>query len=278
VVTHFDIIHTGFFRLDGGAMFGVVPRRLWANLNPPDERNMCTWAMRCMLVHTSDGRKILIDTGIGNKQDDKFRSHFEPHGTENLFDSLEKAGCRREDITDVFLTHLHFDHAGGALWKNETTGQVEPAFPNAVYWSNERHFNWAIHPNDREKASFLSENFLPLQQSGQMQWVPVRQNVLFAPGFRVRFAYGHTEAMMLPLLDTPVGKILYCADLLPSKWHVPMPYVMAYDVRPLLTLREKKKLLEEAAERNYLLFLEHDPVDSMIRLKKENGKITIREN
>jgi len=257
-------------------MFGVVPKRLWEKLNPPDERNMCTWAMRCLLVRTPDGRVILIDTGIGNKQDEKFRAHFEPHGPENLFDSLKNAGCSREEVTDVFFTHLHFDHCGGALWKNEATGQVELAFPNATYWSNRRHFDWAMQPNDREKASFLKENFLPLHESGRMKWVETRQNILFAPGFRVRFVHGHTEAMMLPLLETTEGKVLYCADLIPSQWHIPTPYIMAYDTRPLATIKEKNQLLAEAAAKQYTLFLEHDPVTAMVRIKKgENGRILV---
>ena len=253
-------LHTGFLKLDGGAMFGVVPRRMWAKLNPPDEQNLCTWAMRTLLVQTDDGRNILIDTGLGNKQDEKFRSHFLPHGEESLFGSLASAGLRREEVTDVFLTHLHFDHCGGALWRNEQTGQVELAFPNATYWTNRRHFDWAMQPNDRERASFLKENFVPLHEMGRLQFVDVRQNVEFAPGFRIRFYYGHTEAMMAPLLHTPQGHLLYCADLMPSQWHIPMPYVMAYDVRPLVTLKEKAKMLDEAVRRDFMLFFEHDPL------------------
>lgn len=240
-------------------MFGVVPKRMWEQLNPPDEQNMCTWALRCLLVQTN-GRNILIDTGIGNKQDEKFRSHFLPFGQETLFDSLAKAGLTREDITDVFLTHLHFDHCGGALWKNEETHQIESAFPNAIYWSNERHFNWAIKPNDREKASFLKENFLPLFEMGRLKFIETRQNTTFCPGIRIRFFNGHTEAMMAPLIQTPWGELLYCADALPAKWHIPMPYVMAYDIRPLQTLKEKEKMLREAAKKQQILFFEHDPV------------------
>jgi glyoxylase-like metal-dependent hydrolase (beta-lactamase superfamily II) len=261
-------IHAGNFKLDGGAMFGVVPRRLWEKLNPPDEDNLCSWAMRALLVQT-DGRNILIDTGMGNKQDDKFRSHFKPHGAETLFSSLAEAGLQREDITDVFLTHLHFDHCGGALWKNEDSSIVEPAFPNATYWTNERHWNWAMHPNAREQASFLKENFVPLADMGKIKFVPVRQNTLFAPGFRVRFFYGHTEALMVPVLDTPVGTVVYCADALPSQWHVGMPYIMSYDIRPLKTLEEKARLLAEAEKKHLHLFLEHDPLREMIRIQKD---------
>ena len=251
-------LHTGSFKLDGGAMFGVVPRRMWATMHPPDEQNLCTWAMRALLVETGD-RKILIDTGIGNKQDARFRAHFLPHGEESLFGSLTAVGLSREDITDVFLTHLHFDHCGGALWKNEQTDLVELSFPNAVYWSNQRHYDWAIHPNPREKASFLPENFVPLFEQGRLQFLPVRQNVEFVPGFRVRFFYGHTEAMMAPLLRTERGSLLYCADAMPSQWHIGLPYVMAYDIRPLQTMREKTKMLETAVREKQVLFFEHDP-------------------
>ncbi len=252
-------IHTGYLKLDGGAMFGVVPKRLWEKMNPPDAQNMCTWAMRALLVE-SGNRKILIDTGIGNKQDEKFRAHFEPHGPETLFGSLAAAGLRREDITDVFLTHLHFDHCGGALWRNETTNETELSFPNAVYWSNERHYQWATQPNEREKASFLPENILPLQEKGRLQFLPVRQNLEFLPGFRVRFYYGHTEAMMAPLIQSQHGPVFYCADTIPSRWHVGMPYIMAYDVRPLLTLKEKAQILQDAARHKHILMYEHDPM------------------
>ncbi|MEQ1744230.1 MAG: MBL fold metallo-hydrolase [Saprospiraceae bacterium] len=252
-------ILTGYFKLDGGAMFGVVPKRMWEKMNPPDTNNMCTWALRVLLVE-SGGRKILIDTGMGNKQDAKFRSHFEPHGSESLFDSLAQAGVQREDVTDVFLTHLHFDHCGGALWRDEQTGLIEPAFPNATYWSNEVHYRWATNPNPREKASFLAENFVPLYEQGRLRFLDVQQDVEFLPGFRVRFFYGHTEAMMAPVLETSRGTVVFCADALPAQWHVGMPYVMAYDVRPLVTLEEKAAMLTEAAAKKQVLFFEHDPV------------------
>jgi len=255
---HVKVIHTGNFKLDGGAMFGVVPKRMWEKLNPPDAQNMCAWAMRALLVETGD-RKILIDTGMGNKQDDKFRSHFEPHGPENLFDSLAGAGVSREDITDVFLTHLHFDHCGGALWRNETTGAVELTFPNAVYWSNERHYKWACNPNEREKASFLPDNILPLQEKGRLRFIDVRQNIEFLPGFRVRFYYGHTEALMAPLIQSQHGPIFYCADTIPSQWHIGLPYIMAYDVRPLLSMKEKAQILRDAVRHKHILMFEHDP-------------------
>ncbi len=252
-------ILTGYFKLDGGAMFGIVPKRLWQQLHPADTDNLCTWAMRALLVETAN-RRILIDTGIGNKQDEKFRSHFFPHHTDLLFTSLRQAGYTPSDITDVLLTHLHFDHCGGALWRDEMTQEVRPTFPGAVYWTNEVHYRWATAPNAREKASFLPENFQPLYETGRLRFVPPEAaETEMWPGFRVRFAYGHTEAMMLPLLDIGGRTVVYCADLIPSRWHVGLPYVMAYDVRPLLTLEEKARLLSEAAQRDYVLFFEHDP-------------------
>lgn len=271
------ILHTGFLKLDGGAMFGVVPKRMWAKLNPPDDNNLCTWAMRCLLVETGD-RRILIDTGIGNKQDEKFRAHFEPHGTQTLLEALAAAGIPRETITDVFLTHLHFDHCGGALWKNEDTGNVELTFPNAVYWSNQRHWDWAMDPNPREKASFLKENFVPLLEQGRMQYITVQEDIEFCPGFRVRFVYGHTEAMMLPVLETEQGRLVYCADLIPSQWHVGLPYIMAYDIRPLDAMEEKARLLAEAAQQGDLLFFEHDPAAAWGKVGSDaSGRIVLLE-
>lgn len=267
-------LSAGTLQLDGGAMFGVVPKRMWSKLNPPDEFNMCTWAMRVLLVQTPDGRNVLIDTGIGNKQDEKFRSHFNPTGELALLDDLAAMGLRREDITDVFLTHLHFDHCGGAIWKNPETGEVEPTFPNAVYWSNAVHYEWAIHPNPREKGSFLKENFVPLQASGRLKMIPVEQDYLFLPGFRVRFFYGHTEAMMAPVLEVGARTVLYCADALPSQWHIGMPYVMAYDVRPLITMQEKEQLLATACSEQHILLLEHDPFVACATVRQdEQGRI-----
>lgn len=263
-------LHTGFLKLDGGAMFGIVPKRMWEKMNPPDDNNLCTWAMRALLVETAD-RKILIDTGIGNKQDAKFRAHFEPHGAQSLFDSLHQAGVGRLEITDVFFTHLHFDHCGGALWKNEKTGETELSFPNAFYWTNQRHFDWAMNPNAREKASFLKENFLPLHERGAIRFVDVRQNIEFTKNFHIRFYYGHTEALMAPLLKTEGGNVLYCADAMPSQWHIGMPYVMAYDIRPLITLKEKTKMLEEAVRNKTILFFEHDPVAECGTVRRDDS-------
>lgn len=239
-------------------MFGIVPKRIWAKLNPPDEQNLCTWAMRCLLVETGD-RKILIDTGLGDKQDAKFRSHFEPHGKDSLLGSLREKGLAPEDITDVLLTHLHFDHSGGAV-KFDETGKLVPTFPNAKYWSNEQHYAWAMKPNAREKASFLQENFVPLQEAGVLHFVPYSDtDSEWLPGISIRLVYGHTEAMMLPILNDGTNTYLYCADVIPSAHHIGMPYVMAYDVRPLLTLEEKARMLNEAADHNYRLIFEHDP-------------------
>ena len=269
-------IHTGFFKLDGGAMFGVVPRRLWQRLNPPDDNNMCTWAMRSILIETDD-RKIIVDTGLGNKQDDKFRSHFEPHGEESLMGSLAKKGLTNKDITDVFLTHLHFDHVGGAVEK-DINGNLIPAFPNATYWSNEVHWNAASNPNPREKASFLKENFLPIQEANQLKFIDLEENIEFLPGFNIHFANGHTDSMMLPSLDLAGTKLVYCADLIPSSFHIGLPYVMSYDIRPLDTMKEKEALLENAVNENWLLFFEHDPVTACATVKRnERGRIVLDE-
>ncbi|MEL7119830.1 MAG: MBL fold metallo-hydrolase [Bacteroidota bacterium] len=263
-----SLIETGLFKLDGGAMFGVVPKRLWQRLNPPDENNMCTWAMRCLLIETED-RKILVDTGIGEKQDDKFRSHFEPHGDDSLFNSLAEQRLKLEDITDVFLTHLHFDHVGGAVTR-DASGSLVPTFPNASYWSNEVHWNWAMHPNQREKASFLKENFVPLQEHGVLHFIPVVEDFEWIPGINIRFAYGHTEAMMLLYIKGEEETYVYCADVIPSSYHISMPYVMSYDVRPLLTLEEKGKILTEAYEQQQTLIFEHDPKVAMGKITKND--------
>jgi glyoxylase-like metal-dependent hydrolase (beta-lactamase superfamily II) len=255
-------VNTGLFKLDGGAMFGVVPKSLWNKLNPADENNLCTWAMRCLLVQDGD-RLILIDNGIGNKQEAKFLGHYYLHGTDTLDGSLAAHGFHRDDITDVFLTHLHFDHCGGSIIKEGDS--LVPAFKNATYWSNHDHWQWAVAPNDRERASFLKENILPIQESGQLKFLPSPKpshdqlaSAHFTENFSVRFVHGHTSAMMLPQLRYKGKTIVYMADLLPSAGHIPMPYIMAYDMFPLTTLNEKKIFLKEAADNDYILFFEHD--------------------
>lgn len=256
-------INTGYFKLDGGAMFGVVPKAIWNKINPADENNMCNWAMRCLLIEDGN-RLILIDNGIGNKQDAKFFSYYYLHGEATLDSALQQYGFSKDDVTDVFLTHLHFDHCGGSIIREGD--KLVPAFKNAIYWSNEKHWLWATHPNDREKASFLKENILPIQESGQLQYVatppPSDNDILpaisFTDNISLRFVNGHTEAMMLPQIKYKDQTIVYMADLLPSAGHIPIPYVMAYDMFPLSTLKEKKSFLTEALANNYILFFEHD--------------------
>ena len=262
-------IETGNFKLDGGAMFGVVPKAIWQKINPPDSNNLCSWAMRCLLVE-DEGRLILIDNGIGNKQDAKFYSHYFLHGDATLDHSLKQHGFHRDDITDVVLTHLHFDHCGGSIVREGE--QLVPAFKNATYWSNEAHWKWATEPNDREKASFLKENILPIKESGQLKMITAGQkgqgvpSVPFSKNISMRFVYGHTESMMLPQVSYKGKTIVYMADLLPSAGHIPIPYVMAYDMFPLQTLQEKKAFLEEAVAGDYILFFEHDAQQECCRL------------
>ena len=267
-------IDTGLFKLDGGAMFGVVPKTIWQKSNPADSNNMCSWAMRCMLIEEGN-RLILIDTGIGDKQDEKFFSHYYLHGDDSMDRSLAAKGFSRADITDVFLTHLHFDHVGGAVVRQNE--QLVPAFKNATYWSNAEHWEWAINPNDREKASFLKDNILPIQESGQLNFVAHEQGVTFGDNISIRFAYGHTEAMMLPQIKYKDRTILYMADLLPSVGHLPLPYIMSYDMFPLKTLHEKKAILQEATDNDYILFLEHDPTNECCTLKQTEKGIRVNE-
>ena len=246
------VINTGNFKLDGGAMFGVVPKTLWSKTNPADQNNMCSWAMRCLLVEF-DNKKILIDTGIGNKQSDKFFKHFYLHGQDSLIGSLKKHNISPDQITDVFFTHLHFDHCGGAISKNNN--QYELVFKNATHLTNKPHWLLANNSNKREKASFLKENFLLIEEKQKIKFI--KEGVLYN-NIEIRFFHGHTTSQMIPIINFENKKIVFMADLLPSIGHIPLPYVMGYDTQPLITLKEKKQFLEEAAENNYILFLEHD--------------------
>ena len=263
------VLNTGNFKLDGGAMFGVVPKSLWQRTNPADANNLCDWSMRSLLIE--DGDKLtLIDTGIGDKQTEKFFSHYYLNGDDSLQGNLKKLGFSLEDVTDVILTHLHFDHCGGAIkWNKERTG-FEPVFKNATYWSTEKHWEWATLPNAREKASFLSENILPIQESGQLKFI--ERNGDFTKNvfnkMDMLFVDGHTESMMIPHIEYQGKKIIFMADLLPSTGHIPLPYVMGYDTRPLLTLSEKEKFLNTAVDNDYILFLEHDSANECCTLKR----------
>jgi len=257
------VINTGFFKLDGGAMFGVVPKSIWQKTNPPDENNLCSWAMRCLLIEDGD-KLILVDNGIGNKQDAKFLSHYHLSGEIDLTASLKKAGFSEDDVTDMFLTHLHFDHCGGGVrYRNEKT---EMTFKNARYWSNVNHWKWATQPNAREKASFLKENIIPMQESGQLHLIDVAAGSPFQQ-FEILCVSGHTDKMMIPKIKYKDKTICYMADLLPSVGHIPLAYVMGYDTRPLITLEEKEKFLIEAADNNYILFFEHDAVHECCTVK-----------
>ena len=258
------VLQTGFFKLDGGAMFGVVPKSIWNKLNPSDENNLCNWAMRCLLI--DDGkRRIIIDTGIGDKQDEKFFRHYYLSEIKDLRTLVKEKGYSPESITDVFLTHLHFDHCGGAIIRDGD--KLVHAFPNATYWSNEKHWQWATKPNEREKASFLKDNILPIQESGKLKFIKNEEGASLTADITVRFVDGHTAAMMLPQIKYKERTLVYMADLLPSTGHIPIPYVMAYDMFPLTTLQEKKSFLEEASANNYVLFFEHDPVTECCELQ-----------
>ncbi len=254
-------IETGHFKLDGGAMFGVVPKSIWQKTNPADSNNMIDLAMRCLLVEDGN-RLILIDTGIGNKQSEKFLSHYFLHGNNSLDASLQALGFHRSDVTDVFLTHLHFDHCGGAIELDRSSGQYRPSFSNARYWSNQRHWQWATEPNPREKASFLSENILPIQESGQLNFIDRSSELTTSElGFDVLFVDGHTDSMMLPLITMNERKLCYMADLIPTTGHIQLPYIMGYDTRPLITMEEKARILQQATAENWVLVYEHDPVN-----------------
>ena len=249
-------INTGYFKLDGGAMFGVVPKSIWNKLNSADENNMCSWALRCLLIEDGN-RLVLVDNGMGDKQDAKFFGHYYLHGDDTLDKSLAAHGFGKDDITDVFLTHLHFDHCGGSI-KREGEKLI-PSFKNATYWSNERHWKWATEPNEREKASFLKDNIFPIQQSGQLKFIETHA-VELPSTITIRQVFGHTDAMMLPQVNYKGKTIVFMADLLPSVAHIPLPYIMGYDMFPLTTLNEKRSFLTEAQQNDFVLFFEHDAV------------------
>ena len=274
-------LNTGYFKLDGGAMFGVVPKVIWNKLNPADEKNLCTWAMRCMLIENGD-QLILIDTGIGNKQSEKFFGYYYLQDMLSLDKALLEKGYTTNDITDVLLTHLHFDHVGGAVQYNASKDKLEPVFKNAKYWSTKKHWDWAtINPNPREKASFLKENIHPIEASGQLHFIEENENELFTksplPGIDIFFANGHTEAQMIPIISHGDSKVVFGADLIPSAYHIPQAYVMGYDMRPLETIEDKNKLLPEIHKNNWSVFLEHDPINEIITLGKDEKGFFVQE-
>ncbi len=275
-------IETGNFKLDGGAMFGVVPKSIWNKLNPADENNLCTWALRCLLIVDGD-RKILVDTGMGNKQDAKFFGHYHPSNTVSLKNALQKISVDVNDITDVLLTHLHFDHVGGAIENKDE--QLMPTFPNATYWVSEPQWDLAMNPNKREKASFLKENIQPIQASGQLKLITVPayqgqqslQEIHFSENISCLVVNGHTQCMLLPKINYNGKTLVYMADLLPSVGHIPIPYVMGYDMQPLVTLNEKELFLQEAVQKNYTLFFEHDPINECCNLQVTEKGIRANE-
>ena len=282
-------INTGFFKLDGGAMFGAVPKTIWNKLNPSDENNLCDWALRSMLIEDGN-RLILVDNGIGDKQSTKFLSYYYLHGDDSLNSSLAKHGFNRDDITDVLLTHLHFDHCGGSIIRKGE--DLVPAFKNATYWSNERHWKWATEPNEREKPSFLKENILPIRESGQLKMVDgsspeendkkmpavIRHVSTTIPHLSLRFVYGHTDAMMLPQIIYKENTIVFVSDLFPSTAHIPVSYIASYDVFPLTALNEKKLFLNEAIDKDYILFFQHDPVIECCNLKLTEKGIRMKDS
>ncbi len=272
-------INAGNFKLDGGAMFGVVPKSLWQRTNPADSNNMIDIAARCLLIEDGN-RLILIDTGMGNKQSDKFFGYYFLWGNDTIDSSLKKHGFHRDDITDIFMTHLHFDHCGGSIqWNKDRTG-YEPAFKNAIFWSNEDHWQWAINPNNREKASFLKENIMPMQDSGHLKFTGIPQGDMLLNsklGFDIFFANGHTDKQMIPLINYKGKTIAFMADLLPTVGHLPIPFVMGYDTRPLLSLNEKEKFLNIAADNNYHLFLEHDAHNEIITVQHTEKGVRLKD-
>lgn len=281
------VINTGNFKLDGGAMFGVVPKSLWNKTNPANESNLCNWAMRCLLIEDGN-RLILIDNGIGNKQDAKFLSHYFLNGDDTLEKSLKTAGFSPDDITDMFLSHLHFDHCGGSIQNNKDKTGFETTFKNATYWSNAEHWEWATKPNAREKASFLKENIIPIQESGQLKFIEGAKgegqgtneyinSKQLGPDISIMLVRGHTDAMMTPHIKYKGKTVVFMADLLPSTGHVPLPYVMGYDTRPLLTLSEKEKFLKRAADEEFILFLEHDSVNECCTVQNTEKGVRLKD-
>lgn len=265
-------LNTGNFKLDGGAMFGVVPKSLWNRANPADSNNMCDWSMRCMLIE--DGNKLtLIDNGMGTKQDEKFFSHYYLSGNDSLERNLNKLGFSTNDVTDMFLTHLHFDHCGGGIKWNKDKTKFEATFKNATYWSNSKHWKWAIEPNVREKASFLKENIIPMLELNQLKFTDKEEFNYFD----IFLTDGHTDAQMIPHVKYKGKTIVFVADLIPSVSHIPIPYVMGYDVRPLLTMDEKGKLLNEAADNQYVLFFEHDAVNECCTVQHTEKGVRLKE-
>ncbi len=267
-------IETGNLKLDGGAMFGVVPKVLWQKQYPADENNLCNWAMRCLLIEDDD-RLILIDNGIGDKQDHDFLKHYYLNGDETLESSLTKHGFSPEDITDMILTHLHFDHCGGSIKHNKDRSGFEPAFPNATYWVSRQQYEWAVNPNHRESASFLKENILPIEESGNLKLIEEEGEIL--PNISVRIFNGHTEGQIIPLINHHGRTVAFMADLLPASTHIPMPWIMAYDTRPLITLDDKTRFYEEAVPGDFVLFFEHDIYNECCTLRQTEKGVRVKE-